>query len=404
MQTINGYIIRNTLRPLFIAIVIALLLLLVERMLRLLNLVLDSQGSLDVLVKLLVFLVPHYLGLALPAAFFIGLMLTFTRMNADSELDALGSAGVGLHQLLWPAMALALALTILSAATFSHLQPYARYTYRAVIHTLKNGPLNYFLQDGIFIEAKDTTYMAEQIDSGHQRFLRVFAFREDKTGKRAAMTARSGQLLIREDDEGSLLVLKQGLRMDIEAAAENGIATTGEGPPGASTFAFDELHVPVSPPQAERFRPRGQDEREFTLPELWKLKRAPAPAVSENERRAEFHDRAVRILSVLFLPFLALPLSLGGRRANRSYGMAVGLIILMVYSKLLDAGHSFTQAGTLGPLTGQWLPLVGFALFSLAIFYNVAFTVRRANRFAWLRMTGDRIIGGLRRGPRKAES
>ena len=70
----------------------------------------------------------------------------------------------------------------------------------------------------------------------------------------------------------------------------------------------------------------------------------------------------------------------------------------------MDAGHAFTQAGTLGPLINQWLPLAGFALFSLALFYNAAFTVGSANRFAWLRMTGDRIIGGLRRGPRKAES
>ena len=64
MTTLNAYVLRLTVKPLFVAVLIELLLLLVERMLRLLDLVLGSKGSLDVLIKLLTFLVPHYMCLA----------------------------------------------------------------------------------------------------------------------------------------------------------------------------------------------------------------------------------------------------------------------------------------------------------------------------------------------------
>jgi lipopolysaccharide export system permease protein len=86
MTTLNAYVLRLTVKPLFVAVLIALLLLLVERMLRLLDLVLGSKGSLDVLVKLLTFLVPHYMGLAIPAAFFLALVITFSGLQRDSEI------------------------------------------------------------------------------------------------------------------------------------------------------------------------------------------------------------------------------------------------------------------------------------------------------------------------------
>nr|NIS42547.1 hypothetical protein [Desulfuromonadales bacterium] len=44
MHTFDSYILRQSTRPLLTAVVVALLLLLVERMMRLLDFVLDSRG------------------------------------------------------------------------------------------------------------------------------------------------------------------------------------------------------------------------------------------------------------------------------------------------------------------------------------------------------------------------
>ena len=45
MHTFDSYILRQATRPLLIAVAVALCLLLVERMMRLLDFVLDSQGN-----------------------------------------------------------------------------------------------------------------------------------------------------------------------------------------------------------------------------------------------------------------------------------------------------------------------------------------------------------------------
>ena len=98
MSTISSYILRQTMGPLLAAVAVALLVLLTERMLRLLDMVLDTGSGLTLLLQMLAFLVPHYMALALPVAFFLGVLLAFSRLHQNRELDALGSAGIGLRR------------------------------------------------------------------------------------------------------------------------------------------------------------------------------------------------------------------------------------------------------------------------------------------------------------------
>src|SRR3546814_20957411 len=111
MSTISSYILRQTMGPLLAAVAIALLVLLTERMLRLLDLVLDTRSGLTLLLQMLAFLVPHYLALALQAALFLGVLLPVRRHHQNRQLDALAAARIRLRRLLPPVVMLPLVLT-----------------------------------------------------------------------------------------------------------------------------------------------------------------------------------------------------------------------------------------------------------------------------------------------------
>ena len=64
MKTIDRYVLTKTLGPLFACIAIALIAMLLERMLRLLDFMLDKGGPFFMVLKMLANLIPHYLGLA----------------------------------------------------------------------------------------------------------------------------------------------------------------------------------------------------------------------------------------------------------------------------------------------------------------------------------------------------
>lgn len=395
MSTISIYILRQTMGPLLAAIAVALLVLLTERMLRLLDMVLDTGSGLTLLLQMLAFLVPHYMALALPVAFFLGVLLAFARLHQNREIDALGSAGIGLRRLLSPVLLLALALTVISAANFAVGQPFARYIYRALVHDVAEAAANVYLQERTFMEARGVTFMAERIWRDSREFDGVFIHEEDQAGKATTMTARHGRLSSVPQGETSTLFLVDGVRLE-SAAAEDGRPASRSPASRSGVLTFDQSEIPIDLVGQEPFRPRGEDERELTLTELWHRRAAPPPGVSTAGMLAEFHDRLVRSLSVLFLPFLAVPFALGARRARQSLGIAVGLIVLVAYNQVLTIGKSLASIERITPLLGQWLPFAVLALGSLYLFYRSAYRVPRGGRGLWSPLAAlDRLLQPL---------
>jgi len=394
MSTISGYIIRQTLAPLLATIGIALLVLLTERMLRLLDLVLDSYSGLTVLLEMLAYLVPHYMALAMPAAFFLGVLLAFSKLYQCNELDAMGSAGLGLPRLLQPVLILAFGLTLISALNFSLGQPYARYIYRSMVHEVAQSAVNVYVQPRTFMDVRGVTFMAEEIRRSSREFDRVFIYGYDDAGRTVAITADRGSLKVAPKGERSILFLKEGTRMEINspADAEDGNRQSHD------VLHFEHFQAPIDLVGQEAFRPRGEDERELTLIELWQQRDAPPPQVTTDQMLADFHDRLVRTLSVLLLPFLAVPFAIGGRRTHQSYGIAAGLLILVAYNQLLSLGKSLVSVGEISSLFGQWLPLIVLAAGSIYLFYRSSYQVSRGNSLPSPRRIFENCLHPFRSG------
>jgi lipopolysaccharide export system permease protein len=374
MSTFGQYVFRCTLKPLAIALSIALLVLLLERMLRLLDVVLGSRGSLSVLLEMLAFLVPHYMGLGLPAAFFLGIVLAFNRLNRDSELDAFGATGVGLHLLLRPIMGLAILLTLLTALIFGFLQPYARYTYRALIHDVSRGIVNLHLQEGVFRRVEGGVLMADRIARDGRSFSRVFVHREDGDGESLTITASRGAMVAAGGGGPTFLALSDGIRLRVRPADPLAAQDSGH---RVDSARFDRVETTLDRNPIEAFRARGEDERELTLTEVWRARASPPEGVTPGEMISEFNDRLVRIFATLFLPFFALPLAIQSRRQQRSYGMVIGLVVLVAYNHLLSVSETLVAGERIQPFFGQWGLFLLFAAGSCAMFYRAAFTVGR---------------------------
>ena len=83
MTTLDFYILRRVLKPLGLALLVALLVLLLERVLRLLDFILGSDGPLTIFFEIIAYLVPEYAGLALPMSLLLGIMLGFNQLGRD---------------------------------------------------------------------------------------------------------------------------------------------------------------------------------------------------------------------------------------------------------------------------------------------------------------------------------
>ena len=379
MKTIDNYILKQTIRPLIVTMGLALLFLLIERMLRLLEFVLSSKGSLDVLLKLLSNLVPHYIGVALPAAFLIALLMNFGRLQRDSELDACLAAGFGMHQQIRSVVFLAIALTAFAFVVFGFLQPYTRYGYRSLIYELSSRPVNNYLREETFIELGNSTYMVESLDRDRRRFSSVFAFKEAPDKKTTTtVVARLAALEEQPGSETSLLHLYDGSQIEVTEPETDKSEGGEEAPlPRPQVVAFQQTTIPVKLARESSFRPRGNDERELTLIELWSERDFPPTGLSKLLLKAELHERLVRICTMLALPFFAVPLAMGRKRASRMPGFVFGMMIIIAYNKVLDSVSHLMVQYELPAILSLWSPFILICLLSAYLFYQSAFSVGR---------------------------
>src|SRR5262245_34138269 len=189
----DRYVLRQIMAPLATALGIGLVMLLADRMVRLLDTTLGKKSSFAVVFEMLAYLLPHYLGLAIPAALFLGLLFGFSRMSRASELDAFFASGIGLHRLARPVALLSLLLMAASFVIVGWLQPHGRYAYRSVVFDVKNVDVFYLAEEGIFMQAGTRTFILDHLDRTNNRFDHIFLFddrRSEGVGAETVTAAR----------------------------------------------------------------------------------------------------------------------------------------------------------------------------------------------------------------------
>src|SRR3954468_224398 len=97
---IDRYLARSIAVPLIGSLILAAMLLLLDKMLRLFQFVVDAGGPVSVVWRMLANLLPEYLSLGIPIGLMLGILLAFRKLAMSSELDALRGIGVSFGRLL----------------------------------------------------------------------------------------------------------------------------------------------------------------------------------------------------------------------------------------------------------------------------------------------------------------
>lgn len=356
---IDRYIAVRTLRPFILSVSVVLIALLLERVLRLFDLLALKGGPYSVVIELAANLVPYYLGLALPAAFFLSVFLAIAGMGDDNELDALLASGWSITRMSRAFFAIGVLFAILNLFLFGFLQPYTRYGYEALLYTATNAAWDAHVQPATFIDARQgLTLSADSVDISGRTLTGVFVRKKTPNGEQVT-TAPSGYLVL--SDKGT----------QINLYLENG--TTLENREGGRPYVihFNGLKSAVNLIRGQRpFRARGDSERELTLFELRRELHDPKNTISPRRLASEFQGRIVRTLSLPILPLVAVPLAMAAKRRRRTSGMIIAALLLLAYHHILQLGESLADIGRVPAIPALWVPFVFFTAFGIWLFRN----------------------------------
>src|SRR6478672_3453164 len=147
---IDRYLARTIAVPLIGTLILAAMLLVLDKMLRLFQYVVDAGGPVSVVWRMLANLLPEYLSLGIPIGLMLGILLAFRKLALSSELDALRGIGMGYGKLLRIPYFYTAALLLLNLFIVGWLQTWTHYGYERLRFDLRSGALGASLKVGEF--------------------------------------------------------------------------------------------------------------------------------------------------------------------------------------------------------------------------------------------------------------
>ena len=247
LTSTDRYLAKLIAVPLFSTLVIAAMLLVLEKMLRLFDFVAAEGGPVSVVWRMLANLIPEYLSLGIPIGLLLGILLAFRRLALSSELDVFRAVGQGYGRLLRVPYMFAVALMLINLALVGFIQPLSRYYYEELRFELRSGALGASIKVGEFTNLGNrmTMRIEESRDNG-TKLSGMFVRAENKKGQTVSVTAKNGQFLATDDPDTIILRLTDGVLVHDAPNYEK-----------PRIVSFSNHDLPIDLPNIESFRSRG---------------------------------------------------------------------------------------------------------------------------------------------------
>lgn len=385
---IDRYLARLILVPLFATLVLAAMLLLLEKMLRLFDFVVTAGGPVNVVWRMLADLLPEYLGLGIPIGLMLGVLLAFRKLALSSELDALRAVGLGYTRLLVVPYVFAIALMILNFFIIGFVQPYAQYSYQGLRYELRSGALGASIKVGDFTNiGRRATLRVDRSERDGTELYGVFLRTQTNDGKTFAVTADRGQFLATDDPDVILFRLNTGRLVQDQPGFR-----------APRVLRFTQYDFPINLPAIETFRGRGNGTEELTLPELVRVGHSPAPRERINATRANFHFRVVEIVMMMLLPLLAVALAVPPKRSTSGLGIFLAIVFVVTLHKVNQYAERMGAIGRFNPLIAAWTPFIFYVAIVGWMYWTIAYKpggqpIAALERgFSWIARQAGRLV------------
>ncbi|MEP5761862.1 MAG: LptF/LptG family permease [Litoreibacter sp.] len=341
-------------------LVLACSILLIERLVRLTEIVSNADNPAFDAVRLMTRLLPHYLELTLPCALLLTTIMTVNRLSRNGEITAILSSGVSLYRVARPFVAASFVLAVLSLLSSGYLNPMTRYNFRAVVHEIGQDNIVSAFQDQRFMHFDEWTVWTEGIDPKTNTLGETFILESREDGSERVLFGSSGALF--QSPEGSWVIRLND-------------AMLGDIPQTFATERADQARARQidleMPGTGSEFRSRGMDERELTLIELFNKSYMTSdfdidPAIAA----AELHDRIVRALMLVSLTLIGVVLGLNLQRNPRSGGVILGILLFLGVQKFLEFGLLEAQQQAIPAWAGSWPVLFGVTALAFLLLHR----------------------------------
>jgi lipopolysaccharide export system permease protein len=313
-----------------------------------------SEGSIpgQLVMTFIALKIPDLAGFILPLSLFLGVLLAYGRIYADSEMTVLHACGVSEWYVVRVTLVLAVITAIFTGIFTLYLAPLAsEYQYTVKEELAADSGLS-ALVSGRFQQTgnQDAVVFIHDKDRKTNSFNKVFVAQLPKGDNTEAsiinsslVYAKTGKVF--EDEQGSQqLVLGDGIRYHRDIDSKE-----------FQSVAFDKYYIQIKDQEVEH------QHRKLSALTTLELYNNILPE-QESAYRATIQWRIAFPLICIILVFIAVPLSVVNPRQGKFGKLLPALMLFLGYLLLLTSMRSAIEKNAIPSVIGLW-PIHISALF-----------------------------------------
>ena len=256
---LDRYLIKETIPNFFIGLLVFTFVMLMNQILLLAEALITKGVDFIVFFLIIFYSLPALTVLTIPMSLLLGILLSFGRLNSDSEITVMRASGISFYRLMAPMLVLALACWMLCAYLMQVTVPWSNYSLSKLLFKIATTNATSELKPRVFHnQFRHMVLYVQDIPSKDQNWRGVFIYDEAQPDKARVVLAKEGLVEQKEmDAEGLELKLEDGSWHEVNPQI-----------PQDYTFVYFSENVLPLPTKGHFQGELPKNDRELTVPEL----------------------------------------------------------------------------------------------------------------------------------------
>jgi LPS export ABC transporter permease LptG/LPS export ABC transporter permease LptF len=347
LKTIDRYVIREVVPPFLLSLLIFTFILELPPLMSELEKLLAKGVPWPTVGRIILLLSPQALGLTIPMALLVGLLIGLGRLSTDREAVALLACGVSPYRLLRPVMALAGVAAVATLYVMVVALPDANQKYREILFQTLTKKVESDVQPRVFFQdfPNWVLYPRNEPEPGQAGWSDVLLANTAKSEAVEVHMAKRGRILLDPAKRTVELVLNDGIKYATAGAGESAVSR------------FQQVMIRLDPDTVFPPLELGRGLTEKTIAQLQgdiaeKIGRKESP---HNEVMAIHAKFSIPVACVVFA-IIALALGLRVSRDGKLGGFVVGIGVIFAYYIAMFLAESMAKGHRIPAEYARWVP------------------------------------------------
>jgi lipopolysaccharide export system permease protein len=332
-----------------------------------LNYLMQDQAGILNSLRLLLYIQPGFLILAIPIGFLTALLIVYGRFGADGELVALESCGFSVWVLVWPMIVVSSLLSLFLVVFMDILLPWGNISYLNLQYRIITERSGVIMKERVFIDNfKGYILYVDQKDDSRDLLKGVkVQVLNDKGEPYRTIIADHG--VLRQDPHNlhSMLDLSEGTMQQVGSKKNN--LKLDE----FFQMKFKTCSLDLSANQLHNGPVDFRDPRNISMKEL-AAEIHKKKNLNQDTRYAEleFHKKFSLPFAALAFAFVGIPLGLTVRAGSFS-GFFYAAALIVFYELFVMFGEAGGPMGVISPGMAMWLPNIVLIVIGMVLIYRL---------------------------------